>query len=185
MKTAAAADGEQSVNEWPKLRRLLLAILLNGPMLVAAIESSVMIPFFPLEATAKGLSPSQVGVVSAVLDVTYCLTSLAAVRLILRMGLRVCLSLGCLALAAAAAAFAAVTIISDAFVFFSVCLILRSLAGAAGAVADTASCTYMMDRAKDDLPFMVVSEARCSVVHAASHSALDSPSWSPRTSLGC
>ena len=149
------ADDERECKS-PKLRRLLLAILLNGPMLVSAIESSVMSPFFPLEAKAKGLSTTQVGVVSSIMDVSFCATSLAAGPLIPRIGLRTCLSLGCLALAAASAAFAAVTMISDTLAFFIVCLMLRSFVGAAGAIADAASFTYVMDRMTEEVPLMLV-----------------------------
>ena len=116
-----------------------------------------MDPFFPLEATAKGLSAAQIGVVSAIVDVPYCLASLCVGPLLPRIGLRNCLSVACLALAAGAAAFAAVILVPSGLAFFVVCLILRSFAGAAGAIADAASCTFVMDRMTEDLALMLVS----------------------------
>ena len=175
------ADDERECKS-PKLRRLLLAILLNGPMLVSAIESSVMSPFFPLEAKAKGLSTTQVGVVSSIMDVSFCATSLAAGPLIPRIGLRTCLSLGCLALAAGASAFAAVLLIADSATFFIVCIILRTLIGAAGAITETASFAFVMERATGEAPFLLVSDGECC---PNASNKTHSQSWNPLTQSGC
>ena len=125
--------------------------------LTGGMEYAVLAPFLPIEATDKGLSGSQFGLIFAAFEAAMLIFNPIAAALIPRIGCRSAATLGSTLLTIATLGFAFVTETPDGWSFFAAAVGIRIAAGIAASLTQTALLTVLMTSFPAHLSILLVS----------------------------
>ncbi|KAF0291755.1 MFS-type transporter SLC18B1 [Amphibalanus amphitrite] len=143
-------------------KKLLFGIGLGE--LLSGCSIAILIPFFPTDAQARGVSDTVIGFVFSCYALTHLVMTPVASRLIPRFGMSQVLYLGLLLSGLSTVGFGALDFLSNDTVFIALCFIVRIISAVGQALFVTSSLTVVASQFPEDMNTAVGLVETCNAV---------------------